>query len=210
MAMVSQKKEENIMRRMFWICLFVFGLIVSWTLVCAADFYVIPTKKKNYAPVEKTGQTTSHADYDDGYYEKGVAWPNPRFTDNSNGTVTDNLTGLIWLKYANAFGLRNWATALTDCNTLNSGEHGLIDGSAEGDWRLPNVKELQSLIDFGNYDPALPSGHPFSGVRSNGYWSSTTYAYNTDYAWAASLYRGYVSYANKTGIFYVWPVRGGE
>ena len=36
--------------------------------------------------------------------KKGVAWPNPRFTDNGNGTVTDNLTGLIWLKNANCFG----------------------------------------------------------------------------------------------------------
>ena len=101
MTMVSQKKEENIMRRMFWIYLFVFGLIVSWTLVCAADFYVIPTKKKNYAPVEKTGQTTSCAAGDDGALKKGVAWPSPRFTDNADGTVSDNLTGLIWLKQAN-------------------------------------------------------------------------------------------------------------
>ena len=106
------KKEENIMRRMFWICLFVFGLIVSWTLVCAADFYVIPTKKKNYAPVEKTGQTTSYAAGDDGDLEKGVTWPSPRFTDNTNGTVTDNLTGLIWLKNANCFGEKSWSAAL--------------------------------------------------------------------------------------------------
>lgn len=52
------------------------------------------------APVPKTGQTTSFAPRDDGGLEKGVAWPNPRFTDNSNGTITDNLTGLIWLKNA--------------------------------------------------------------------------------------------------------------
>ena len=52
-------------------------------------------------PVEKTGQTTSYATGDDGDLEKGLAWPNPRFTDNEDGTVTDNLTGLIWLKNAN-------------------------------------------------------------------------------------------------------------
>ena len=56
------------------------------------------------SPVPKTGQTTSYATGDDGELEKGVAWPNPRFTDNNNGTVTDNLTGLIWLKHANCFG----------------------------------------------------------------------------------------------------------
>ena len=47
----------------------------------------------------KTGQTTSYAAGDDGALQKGVASPNPRFTDNGNGTVTDNLTGLIWLEY---------------------------------------------------------------------------------------------------------------
>src|SRR5215831_10404550 len=53
------------------------------------------------APVPRTGQTTSYAAGDDGALQKGVAWPTPRFTDNNNGTITDNLTGLIWLKNAN-------------------------------------------------------------------------------------------------------------
>ncbi|NIO68243.1 MAG: DUF1566 domain-containing protein, partial [Anaerolineae bacterium] len=57
-----------------------------------------------------------------------------------------------------------------------SGECGLGDGSSEGDWRLPNVRELQSLIDYGRQTPALPSGHPFTGVQSSLYWSSTTHA----------------------------------
>ena len=50
-----------------------------------------------------------------------MAWPNPRFTDNSDGTVTDNLTGLIWLKDANCFGDRTWISALSDANGLASG-----------------------------------------------------------------------------------------
>ena len=79
------------------------------------------------ARVPKTGQTQCYdasAAIDcagtgqDGAFQKGVAWPNPRFTDNSNGTVTDNLTGLIWLKNANCFGSnRLWATALSDVLT---------------------------------------------------------------------------------------------
>ena len=52
----------------------------------------------------KTGQTVSYALGDDGDLQKGVMWPVPRFTDNGSGTVTDNLTGLIWLKDANCFG----------------------------------------------------------------------------------------------------------
>jgi len=54
--------------------------------------------------VPKTGQTTKYSDGDDGDLQKCVAWPDPRFTDNGDGTVTDNLTGLIWLKEANHIG----------------------------------------------------------------------------------------------------------
>jgi hypothetical protein len=177
------------------------------------------------APVAKTGagDLPSYTEVagEDGHasMRKGVAWPNPRFTDNGNGTVTDNLTGLIWLKDANGFGTRTWANALTDCATLNSGEHGLTDGSAEGDWRLPNVQELQSLIDYGRYNPALcnaagtgqwTSGDPFTGVQSAYYWSSTTYAGGTTIAWVVPLDVGRVGYDGKSGAHYVWPVRGGQ
>ena len=62
--------------------------------------------KGKYAPVPKTGQTTAYAAGDDGTLQKGVASPTPRFTDHGNGTVTDNLTGLIWTKDANAFGVK--------------------------------------------------------------------------------------------------------
>jgi hypothetical protein len=162
------------------------------------------------APVEKTGQTTSYADYDDGYYQKGVAWPAQRFTDNSDGTVTDNLTGLIWLKNANCYGLLNWIIALSVCDTLADGICSLTDSSSVGDWRLPNRKELQSLIDFGNYDPALPSGHPFTGVQNQYYWSSTTCADSTSSAWVVHLGDTEVSNPPKIVTSYVWPVRGGQ
>jgi len=162
------------------------------------------------APVPKTGQTTPYATGDDGDLEKGVAWPSPRFTDNSNGTVTDNLTGLIWLKSANCFGSRIWATALGDCNSLENGCCGLSDGSSAGDWRLPNMKELLSLIDFSQFSPPLPSGYPFTDVQSNYYWSSTTDASATNDALHVLLYNGSVSSANKFSTYYVWPVRGGE
>ena len=93
-----------------------------------------------------------------------MAWPTPRFTDNNNGTVTDNLTGLIWTKNANGF-LKYWADALSLANSLKSGDAGLTDGSKAGDWRLPNLQELESLIDYGSNDPALPAGPPFKGVQ---------------------------------------------
>jgi uncharacterized protein DUF1566 len=157
------------------------------------------------AHVEVTGQTqcfdTSGTLIDcssaagtgqDGDIQAGVPFPSPRFSDKKDGTVKDNLTNLFWLKNANCFGSETWAQALTDANTLASGSCGLTDGSVAGDWRLPNVKELQSLIDFGFFNPALSNAAgtaqctatdcAFSGVQSANYWSSTTSAVGPDLA----------------------------
>ena len=164
-----------------------------------------------YAPVEKTGQTTSYAPGDDGGLQKGVALPSPRFNDNGDGTVTDNLTGLIWLKHAYCFGgPTTWSVALSNCNGLADGSCGLTDGSVAGDWRLPNVKEIQSLIDFGEIMPALTSGHPFTNVTTypNYYWSSTTYAGNLGLAFYVSMHNGYTNEdGDKAGTNHAWPVR---
>ena len=156
----------------------------------------------------KTGQTTSYTTGDDGDLERGVAWSNPRFTDNSNGTVTDNLTGLMWSKNANLpDGYMTWQNALNYIASLNSGS-GLADYH---DWRLPNKKELQSLIDYSNHEPALPTGNPFTNVQSDYYWSSSTYADSTYYAWFVDMYDGYMYYNGKDGGYnYVWPVRAGQ
>jgi len=132
------------------------------------------------------------------------------FEDNGDGTVTDNLTGLIWLKKANCFGTRNWANALSDVNVLASGSCGLTDGSSAGDWRLPNVNELRSLFDPGLSVPHLPADHPFDGVPSDDYWTSTTNVSNTVTAWNVDLYYGSIGKNGKTDANYVWPVRGGQ
>jgi hypothetical protein len=171
------------------------------------------------AAVEKTGQTTSFATGDDGDLEEGVVWPNPRFTDNSDGTVTDNLTGLIWLKEANCFGQRTWSNALSDASGLSNGSCGLTDGSSPGDWRLPNKNELASLVHNEYYRPALPNtagtgqwsaGDPFTNVQSSYYWSSSTYAVTTNAAWSVYMDFGSVEGIFKSHITYVWPVRGPE
>ncbi len=162
------------------------------------------------APAPKTGQTTSYATGDDGDLERGVAWPSPRFTDNSDGTVTDNLTGLIWLQNANCWGTQTWANALSNANGLVDGSCGLTDGSVASDWRLPNVRELFSLLDFSQLNPALPSGIPFTDVQSNYYWTSTTVAGSESGAWQVSLDDSYVGATNKTSPRDVWPVRGGQ
>jgi len=165
--------------------------------------------------VPKTGQTNSYRVGDDGTYMKGVG-TSPRFTigtgvDETN-CVTDNLTGLIWTRNANmAGGLMNWTNAVAFCESLTYGGH--------SDWRLPNVKELQSLIDFGRFTPALcntagtgkwTANDPFIDVRADGYNSSTTDILSPTYAWMVSLDVGYMSHALKTAQYYVWPVRGGQ
>ena len=184
----------------------------------AADFGSTDCPDCIVAPIPKTGQTIDYSTGDDGDLKMGVTWPDPRFTDNGDGTVTDKLTGLIWLKSAGctAFfsgdvageNFRTWVDALTAANSLSGGYCGLTDGSISGDWRLPNKRELDSLIDFSRWNPALPSGHPFIGVQSSYYWSSTTYAYYTDGAWFVGMGYGGVGNYYKGYDLYVWPVRG--
>jgi hypothetical protein len=171
-------------------------------------------------PVQKTGQTTSYYEGDDGGVGKGVEWPNPRFTDNGNGTVTDNLTGLIWLKNANCFGPRDWIQAITDCNALFDGQCGLTDGSSGGQWRLPNRFELASLLDMQYYRPPLSNtvgtgqwklGDPFTNLLTGGnYWSSTTYQALSGYAWYLNMYSGGFEFEPKVNVNSLWPVRGGH
>jgi len=170
------------------------------------------------ASVPKTGNSADGA--------KGVAIPNPRFTDNGNGTVKDNLTGLIWLKKANCGGMKTWANAQTFANSLydgwtgdgSGGDCGLSDGSAAGDWRLPNKNELASLVHAGYFSPALSNDagdakwgttgtSSFTNVQSSNYWSATTYAVNTTFAWLVNLYDGSVFNVGKANPSYVWPVR---
>jgi hypothetical protein len=182
-----------------------------WGLLPAG--WGVKTGTRAPAPVQKTGQTTSFTATagEDGDLQKGVPWPAPRFTDNGNGTITDNVTKLIWLKNANAFGTRTWEQALADCNSLATGQAGLTDGSQAGDWRLPNMTEMCSVMDFSMYDPSLPSGHPFTGVQSSDYWVSTTYANNTGNAWVVSMLNGGTHYGNaKSASRPIWPVRGGQ
>jgi hypothetical protein len=177
---------------------------------CHTDLHVCASNEVSCpegAPVAKTGQTKSYTAGDDGDLQTGVALTAPRFINNGDGTVTDNLTGLIWMKNAGSFRISNWGNAVQSCSTLASGSYGLWDGSYAGDWRLPNIRELYSLIDFGHYNYALPDGHQFINVMAT-YWSSTTYAGNSNYAIYLNLINGFISNAGRTGSsLYVLCVR---
>jgi hypothetical protein len=139
----------------------------------------------------------------DGEFRFGRSWPEPRF-EVVHDLVVDRLTGLRWSRCADtAGGTVNWAEAFAAVKKLNQN----IKGDAL--WRLPNINELESLVDCGEHSPALPRGHPFESVQEY-YWSSTTSMFEPDWAWALYLAKGAVGVGQKRGPhFYVWAVRDG-
>jgi hypothetical protein len=137
------------------------------------------------------------------------------FTDNSNGTVTDNKTGLTWQKCS--AGQNNnatcsgsatnytWNNALGYCNNLSL--------AGQSDWRLPNIKELASLTDTSRCSPSINT-NLFPNTIEDNYFSSTTYASIPDYAWPVIFTCGIVYYnvsfdGKNNFTNYVRCVRGG-
>lgn len=124
----------------------------------------------------KTGQTTSYADYDDGYYEKG--WDEgDRFTDNEDGTITDNATGLMWPKdlegaATNSGAIVVWLAAINFAEALDFAGH--------QDWRVPNWLELISIGDHSAYSPAIYD--IFDNAAGKIIWSSSSNPYTTSQA----------------------------
>ncbi len=139
----------------------------------------------------------------DGELQKGAA---RSYTDNGDGTITDNTTGLMWEKltadatihdYSQAY---TWEGAFGKILALNAANF-----AGHNDWRLPNVNELQSLVDYGRH-PAIdlafndPGANSYTAFFPNAnlnqltpaYWSSTTFPGDPLYAWAVSFNYGAV------------------
>ena len=150
--------------------------------------------KGHEIPCRGTGQ--------DGWFRMGGEWPKPRF-EKRDGTVLDRLTGLVWTKNANLaeFPL-SWQESLDYVSSLNREK-----AFGYQDWRLPNRRELRSLMSHQTKRPALPKGHPFMNVFPAWYWTSTTAAINTAYAWYIHLEGGRMFYGGKEQFFFLWPVR---
>ena len=121
------------------------------------------------------------------------------FTDQGNGTVTDNVTGLKWQQEDDDVG-KNWEEALAYCETLTLAGH--------TDWRLPDSKELRSIVDNTRWGPSIDTTY-FPGTNSSIYWSSSTYTYAslTQGALSVTFFHGYVGSYSKTYSMFVRCVR---
>ncbi len=123
-----------------------------------------------------------------------------RYTDHGNGTVTDTQTGLMW-QQATAPNRMNWNDAIAWCNNLSLAGY--------SDWRLPDIDELRSLVDM-SYSPTINTTY-FPNTVASWYWSSSTNAYSTGYAWVVYFYSGDGHHGtNKSLSRYVRAVRGGQ
>jgi len=134
----------------------------------------------------------------------GLNPPVPRFHMEGDELVLDRLTGLTWTRTATPFELpMPWPEALQAIQELNRQEH-----LGFADWRLPNRRELRSLIDHDASRPALPPDHPFRRVTQTWYWTSTSSAMYPAYAWYVHLEGGRMFWGAKERDYLVWPVRG--
>jgi len=121
-----------------------------------------------------------------------------RFIDNNDGTVTDTKTNLMWQKDT-ASGNYTWQPALSYCENLTLASH--------NDWRLPNINELQSIVDYTRFDPSINTTY-FPNTVSSCYWSSTTNASYPGYAWYVFFGYGYINNYGKSSYgYYVRAVR---
>ena len=146
----------------------------------------------------------------DGWYEAGCPMAG-RFVDNQDGTVTDTCTGLMWQKDtadingdgkitpANDAGdsdVLSWQDSINYCESLSFAGH--------DDWRLPNKRELHSIVDYGR---ASPSIDPVFGAIPDAYWSSTSYKEIPCHKWYVVFSGGVQTWDGKDCYYYVRAVR---
>ncbi len=138
------------------------------------------------------------------------ATPTSAFTDHGNGTVTHNLTGLTWKQCvegrSGAGCATGAATAMTWSAALSAAATSIFDG---GGWRLPNKKELESLVEACGYNPSI-NQTLFPATPALFFWSGSSYVSNPTKAWFVYFGNGSAGSDVKPGNFYVRLVRGGQ
>ena len=143
----------------------------------------------------------------DGSYAKASS--SPSYTSQTIGVdvvTIDNRTGLMWAANGNATGCNSGDTlistmALAYCEGLAFANY--------SDWRLPNIRELASIVDYSRQNPSINTTY-FPNTKNSFYWSSTTYVPNPGVAWYVYFSYGGVNNSTKTSNgYYVRCVRGG-
>ena len=174
-----------------------------------------------------TGQTESYAPGDDGDLRVGAPL---RFRDNGDGTVTDDGTGLVWEKKSDDGGLHDKDRAFAWEPGAGSVWEWIAAVNAEGgggfagrnDWRVPNRKELESIVDASRFNPAFPDAFATActpGCKATAcsctatllhYWTSTSVAAAPgDFAWGMLPSSGAVLASTaKAALGHVRAVRG--
>ena len=143
----------------------------------------------------------------DGAVQAGAAWDIATRFEVNGDVVTDTLTGLQWQQdpsVNNSGNTLRWKTALNTCNDLDQG--------GQTDWRLPNRTELNSLVDLAAANPAgalNDNGFVSVNERASVYWSSSTYALSTGFAWVVDFGDGSVYDVGKRDDYRAWCVRSG-
>jgi hypothetical protein len=141
--------------------------------------------------------------------------PTPHGTYSTDYTTKDNVTGLVWKSCSEGLSGAACATGtaylnaadLTTCPNLNSANTG-AGYAGRTTWRLPTIEELETLINYNAQSPAsFATGFPTT--VTGGYWSSSAYIRNTNYAWYMSSTAGYVGSVVKTSIEYARCVSTG-
>ena len=175
--------------------------------------YILPVRIVTSDSLPKAGQTVIYTPADEAYIQEKVEWPAPRFTDNGDGTVTDGLTGMMWLKDGGCLK-KGWSDALNIIADFNANpfKYSCIGYAANyTDWHMPNVKELESLI---NYDVSDAAGWlnsaGFTNIKYSSYWSSTTSQKSAAQAWIMNMKKSAKLLQKKKSASYAWPVRGGH